>query len=80
MGHSFGTLVALELAVMLEKEGFTGIIILIDGSPKTSVEFTKQVVGKSSNVSKLEVKILATIASNMLPPRESHDIMVILTQ
>lgn len=33
IGHSFGTLVALRLASMLEKLGKIGHVILIDGSP-----------------------------------------------
>lgn len=34
IGHSFGTLIALRLASMLEKLGKIGHVILIDGSPE----------------------------------------------
>lgn len=33
VGHSFGTLIALKIASMLEKRGKVGQVILIDGSP-----------------------------------------------
>lgn len=34
MGHSYGTLIALRIASMLEKLGKTGHIVLVDGSPE----------------------------------------------
>lgn len=33
VGHSFGTLIAVKIASLLEKRGKTGHVILIDGSP-----------------------------------------------
>lgn len=34
VGHSFGSLIALQLASMLEKQGKVGRLVLIDGSPE----------------------------------------------
>lgn len=34
VGHSFGTLIALKIAALLEKRGQLGHVVLIDGSPK----------------------------------------------
>lgn len=75
VGHSFGCLVALEIAAVLEKEGLLGTIILIDGAPKSSVEFTRQLLGILKG-SQMENKILQRIVSNMLPAKEAYDIMV----
>lgn len=75
VGHSFGCLVALEIAAVLEREGLIGTIILIDGAPKSSVEFTIQIIGNVKG-SQMETKILERIIVNMLPAKEAYHIMV----
>lgn len=41
IGHSFGALVAMKIASMLEKMGKIGHVILIDGSPDQLVKLTR---------------------------------------
>jgi len=48
VGHSFGSLIAIELAKLLEAENFAGRLILIDGAPDQLKFMVKQMFGSSS--------------------------------
>lgn len=68
IGYSFGALVAIEVARILEISGLSGHILCIDGSPV----FLKKLVLKSIkadhfSLRKLENLILDNIASTCLP-------------
>lgn len=49
VGHSFGTLIAVKIASLLEKRGRVGHIVLIDGSPAYLKRLAQGLV-KSANV------------------------------
>ncbi|KAF7409549.1 hypothetical protein HZH68_003930 [Vespula germanica] len=60
VGHSFGSLVAIELARMLEAKGFIGRLILIDGAP----QYLKKIIQenlRSSSQEELENNILLSV-------------------
>ncbi|XP_015113057.1 fatty acid synthase [Diachasma alloeum] len=66
VGYSFGSLVAIELARLLEADGFTGKLILIDGS----VEWLKGVKNQqmpTKNNDELETNILVSIVDTVAP-------------
>lgn len=42
VGYSFGTLIAIELARLLEANGFSGQLILIDGAPDLIKSYINQ--------------------------------------
>ncbi|KAL2748295.1 fatty acid synthase-like [Vespula maculifrons] len=60
IGHSFGSLVAIELARMLEVKGFIGRLILIDGAPQYLKKFIQENL-RSSSQEELENNILYDI-------------------
>lgn len=71
IGYSFGTLIAIELARRLEAEGFTGQLILIDGSPDYLKEIMDQQIlfGNSQDV---ENKSIMGIMNNVHPENSSQ--------
>nr|XP_050846953.1 fatty acid synthase-like [Vespula vulgaris] len=60
VGHSFGSLVAIELARMLEVKGFIGRLILIDGAPQYLKKLIQENL-RSSSQEELENNILYDI-------------------
>ncbi|KAF7409679.1 hypothetical protein HZH68_004060 [Vespula germanica] len=60
IGHSFGSLVAIELARMLEAKGFIGRLILIDGAPQYLKKFIQENL-RSSSQEELENNILLSV-------------------
>jgi len=48
VGYSFGSLIAIELARLLEVENFTGRLILIDGAPDQLKFIVKQMFDVNS--------------------------------
>lgn len=66
VAHSYGCLVAMEIANVLEKEGLIGTLILIDGSPKVIVELTKDRVGRYKGV-EFEMKVLEEVVPFLIP-------------
>lgn len=50
VAHSFGTLVALKLAQLLEKRGKSGHVILLDGAPTAIKQLACQLVAQDGNI------------------------------
>lgn len=67
VAHSYGSLIAMELASLLEKEGLVGTIILIDGAPKALAELTKYRIGGYTGV-EFEIKVLEEVVPFLVPP------------
>lgn len=66
VAHSFGTLVALELASMLEELGYIGKLVLVDGSP----DMVKQTVNEefqNQTTDELQISLLFKLVTHMLP-------------
>ncbi|XP_044260170.1 fatty acid synthase-like [Tribolium madens] len=66
LGYSFGALVALEIAQMLETKGFIGKIVLIDGSP----HYTKESIlhfAPGETEAEIETMLLYNILGTVLP-------------
>ncbi|EFA05201.1 fatty acid synthase [Tribolium castaneum] len=66
VGYSFGALVALELAQLLEEKGFVGKIVALDGSP----HYTKQSIqhyAPGESEAETETMLLYNILGTVLP-------------
>ncbi|XP_063924503.1 fatty acid synthase-like [Zophobas morio] len=66
IGYSFGTLVALEMISLLEKKGYTGILILIDGSPAYLTSSLKKQVAHETEA-QFQTAILSKISAFVVP-------------
>jgi thioesterase domain-containing protein len=59
LGYSFGTLLALELALELEAEGWEGQLYLVDGAPHFTKSLLQHVMG--TNEEQFETNVICTI-------------------
>ncbi|XP_018336345.1 fatty acid synthase-like [Agrilus planipennis] len=66
IAYSFGSMVAMELAGLLEKEGRIGKIIMIDGSPDLLLAMAKQQLNTDSEA-EFETSLLCAIMSFYMP-------------
>lgn len=67
--HSFGTLVALELASMLEELGYVGKLILIDGAPNMTKELVNQQFPNAS-LNQIQITLLFRILTHIFPMKD----------
>ncbi|XP_037954847.1 fatty acid synthase isoform X2 [Teleopsis dalmanni] len=67
IGYSFGTLIAIELAAMLEKAGYRGQILLIDGAPHFLKKLTLARIGETISDNDLYNIIISTIVHQIFP-------------
>ena len=65
VGYSFGALVALELALLLEKFKYSGNILLIDGAPLFLNELVRQSLGEHFTDDDLYNEIFTSIAKQL---------------
>ncbi|XP_051154827.1 fatty acid synthase [Leptopilina boulardi] len=74
VGYSFGCVITIELARLLENEGFTGRIVLIDGSPEIMKKLVEQQL-PSAHKGELETNLLLGIM-DILAPNLSGEFLV----
>jgi fatty acid synthase, animal type len=72
VGYSFGSLLTLEIANLLESRGKKGSIIIIDGSPQFIYKVANQAVPEKSDENIQSIIILSCI--RLLFPDEYHEI------
>lgn len=65
VAHSYGCIIAIELAMLLEKDGISGMLILIDGSPEVLKQKAQRVGAK--NPSDFEAAFLEEVISLAFP-------------
>ncbi|XP_067015650.2 fatty acid synthase [Anabrus simplex] len=71
LGHSFGGLVALEMAAALEAEGWLGHVFLLDASPEFTSELVKQhLVKDASDEDSFQIALLYRIIQFITPTFE----------
>lgn len=58
VGHSFGAIVAIQLAQMLERNGINGRLVLVDGSPVYLQRMSKAVIRTTSKKGSAEDTII----------------------
>jgi thioesterase domain-containing protein len=61
VGHSFGTVLSLKVANILEKNGKSGHVIQLDGSPQYIHRFANKIDGGQKDVEKLNLAISITL-------------------
>lgn len=67
IGYSFGSYITLHLAGLLEKAGFRGKVLLIDGAPHFLTKLTRLHLGKKLSELDLYDELLAGIVNQFLP-------------
>ncbi|XP_023309306.2 fatty acid synthase [Lucilia cuprina] len=67
IGYSFGTYVALQLVALLEKAGYRGQLLLIDGAPHFLTKLTRLQLGENFTDNELYDLLLSLISSLIFP-------------
>lgn len=69
LAYSYGCVVALELIAILEREGYTGRLILLDGAPDMLIYLTKLTLS-DDNPAEFETNILLALLALYMPPKQ----------
>lgn len=75
IAYSFGCTVALEIALLLEKEGLVGRIIFIDGSPKYSKDVMHKLLD-SKDDENAKVNVLSFMVASNCPLKTLNEYKV----
>lgn len=75
IAHSYGCVVAMEIAALLEEEGFPVKLFLIDGSPKMTVKLIKEQLGEEAGYN-FELRVIKFTLSNFMPVQDDSKIIV----
>ncbi|XP_070493665.1 fatty acid synthase-like [Chironomus tepperi] len=67
IGYSFGSILALKIATMLENLGKTGKVLIIDNSPKYLKQIMDDVVSKADNVEETLQNIIIDLMEACVP-------------
>lgn len=67
IGYSYGSFIALKLAAMLEKAGYRGQLMLIDGSPHFLKKLTLAHLGEDFSDNDLYNLLLSSIVKQIFP-------------
>ncbi|XP_055614202.1 fatty acid synthase-like, partial [Uranotaenia lowii] len=65
IGYSFGALIAIEIVKRLEKAGFKGKLILLDGSPKYLTQIAKPAISSSQTDEEIQISLIQTVLSTI---------------
>ncbi|XP_075147103.1 fatty acid synthase 3 [Haematobia irritans] len=76
VAYSFGSYVALKLAAILEKSGFRGNILLIDGAPHFLTKLTRLHLGENITDLSLYDNLFTSIISQIFPEESKDTISV----
>ncbi|XP_070141375.1 fatty acid synthase [Drosophila kikkawai] len=74
IGYSFGTLVALQLAGMLENAGFRGHIMLLDGAPHFLKRLTNLQLGSTFSDNDLYDLLFSSIVNQIFPEETKESV------
>lgn len=67
VGYSFGGIIALELSLLLEKEGYEGSIVLIDGAPDFLKTLTIESLKNDISDDNVQVQLLLRFVAIVFP-------------
>jgi len=73
VGYSYGSILALKLAKMLENLGKSGQVILIDGSPWSSKKILNEMLPESKDVDERVQEIVMDISLKYAFPNDTSD-------
>lgn len=64
--HSMGVTVALETVTLLERDGYTGTLLILDGSPSANKSVLSTLIGSGSDET-VQTALILNIMSSLLP-------------
>lgn len=73
IGYSYGSILTLKLAKMLENLGKSGKVIIIDGSPSSSKKILSEMLAGSQNVDEAIQSIVLDISLKYSFPNDTSD-------
>jgi thioesterase domain-containing protein len=73
LGYSFGTLLALELALELEAEGREGQLYLVDGSPDYTKSMFQNIIG--THKEQFDNKFMCAIYDIVAPQEATSEVV-----
>lgn len=79
IGYSFGSLLILELARILEECGMMGHVLLIDGSPSFLKQLSKAKISTEITDESMQLMLTIAIVHNIFPEESPDEIMSKLT-
>lgn len=79
IGYSFGSLITLKLASILEENGFTGKIILIDGAPMFVNRLAADQLPIDSSDDFIQTILLSTVVPTVFPQDNGEFTKVVLS-
>lgn len=66
VAYSYGCILTLEMLAALEKDGYTALVILVDGASDMLNTFIEQQVGSVDDLPTFETNILSAIMSQFM--------------
>lgn len=78
VGYSYGSVITLELAALLEKDGKRGSIVLIDGAPRMLQQIVYQQI--SLNENQFQNNVILSILNFCMPAKDANDIFVSISR
>lgn len=75
VGYSFGALITIELARMLEESGMTGNILLIDGAPVFLKKLSYGHIGHDVTDESIQLMLILAILQNIFPQENPADML-----
>ncbi|XP_036342897.1 fatty acid synthase-like [Rhagoletis pomonella] len=76
IGYSYGSFIALQLAAMLEKSGYRGQLLLIDGAPHFLKKLTLAHLGEDFTDSNLYNLLLSSIVKQIFPDEIQESVVL----
>lgn len=77
VGYSFGSFITLELARLLEEDGMTGHILLIDGAPGFLKQLSISTLGNQDVTDNAIQMMLIHVICNLVFPNDNPDVIVL---
>lgn len=78
VGYSFGSLITLETARLLEESGMTGNVLLLDGSPKFLSQLTEKSMPANFDDKFLENAVLTILIKSFMPEKLEENMRVLV--
>lgn len=80
VGYSFGSMITLELARILEESGMTGNVLLIDGSPVFLKQLSYGTLTSNVSDESIQLMLIVAIVQNIFPEESPEEILAKLSE
>lgn len=78
VGYSFGSLITMEIARILENDGMNGTVVLIDGSPTFLKQLAISFLGTNTSDEQIYLLLIVSFV-RMIFPEDNEDIIRVIT-